>query len=123
MCQIHALQHRKFTKYFRRSNLFEAATSVQNNRCLICGVQTELVVDHDHKTMAFRGLLCRPHNSAIAWFSENPQYLKNAAEYLEVFTEDVWRLVAFHNWKTQSIFDSENRLARASAMLERLHYD
>ena len=123
MCQIHAKQQMQFTYYFRRSHRLEIATALQNNRCLICGVETQLVVDHDHKTMAFRGLLSRPHNSAISWFSENPQYLKNAAEYLEVFTQDVWRLVAFHNGKTQSMFDSENRLARATAMLERLHND
>jgi hypothetical protein len=113
----------RFTYDFRRSDRLEIARTVQHNRCLICGAQTQLVVDHDHSTMAFRGLLCRIHNSGLAWFSENPQYLKNAAEYLEVFTEDVWRLLAFNNGSSQSMFDPDNRLSRALTIIERLHHD
>ena len=123
LCPTHARQQRRFLRAFKSSDRLQTAKDIQNNRCLICGQQTQLVVDHDHENMTFRGLLCSVHNWAIGMFADDPQHLKNAAEYLEVFGEDVWRMVAFHNWKTQTMWDSDNRLARALAMLERLHND
>jgi hypothetical protein len=36
--------------------------------CEICGARKMLMFDHDHKTGAFRGWLCRPCNSRLGWF-------------------------------------------------------
>lgn len=40
-------------------------------------------IDHDHITGKFRGLLCSPCNIALGCFRENPDTLRNAANYLE----------------------------------------
>lgn len=56
----------------------------QNNKCAICGrnPETYLAVDHCHKTHQIRGLLCRPCNSAIGLFNEDPVRIQNALNYL-----------------------------------------
>jgi hypothetical protein len=42
-----------------------------------------LTIDHDHKTGAFRGLLCEACNRAIGFMSDDPARLRAAADYLE----------------------------------------
>ncbi|MBA3357418.1 MAG: hypothetical protein H0U18_16060 [Pyrinomonadaceae bacterium] len=42
-----------------------------------------LMVDHDHKTWAIRGLLCCRCNSVIGYAKDNPETLRNAISYLE----------------------------------------
>jgi len=62
--------------------LFEA----QQGRCAICGGtrRQRLSVDHDHKTGQVRGLLCRMCNGRLLTSArDNPQTLRNAADYLE----------------------------------------
>ncbi|MGK2948022.1 MAG: endonuclease domain-containing protein, partial [Acidimicrobiales bacterium] len=41
-----------------------------------------LVVDHDHRTGAVRGLLCGPCNRAIGLLRDSPVVCRLAAEYL-----------------------------------------
>lgn len=63
----------------------------QDGRCAICREQPDgvgktgkvLHVDHDHKTGAVRGLLCRDCNPALGAFRDSPELLRRAAEYLE----------------------------------------
>lgn len=52
--------------------------------CKICGRVPEktLHLDHCHKTMKVRGLLCRPCNKALGFFEDDIERLKNAVEYL-----------------------------------------
>lgn len=56
------------------------------NRCGICkrppGPKRRLDVDHDHRTMKIRGLLCHRCNRGLAWFSDDPVRLIQAASYL-----------------------------------------
>ena len=62
--------------------LFEA----QNGRCAICnGTRRQrLSVDHCHKTGRVRGLLCRMCNGRLLTSArDNPEVLRNAANYLE----------------------------------------
>lgn len=65
----------------------------QNGVCGICGNKetrtnkrtneiTCLVVDHNHKTNQFRGLLCNRCNVAIGMFSDNTQIFKRAIRYI-----------------------------------------
>ena len=74
-------------RWFMRRVRFEYAELLQQQggKCAICKVDNEtsrLSIDHNHKTLAIRGLLCHECNSGIAYFDENPQYLIRAAIYL-----------------------------------------
>lgn len=66
----------------------------QKGRCRICNVKGDvkevgynskvsLVIDHNHKTGAVRGLLCGPCNLGLGQFRDSTEYLMNAKEYLE----------------------------------------
>jgi len=76
-------QHRWF---LRRVELDRAELlQLQDGKCAICKVDAEtscLSIDHNHKTLEIRGLLCADCNSGIAYFDDNPQYLIRAAIYL-----------------------------------------
>jgi hypothetical protein len=57
--------------------------------CDICGRSGsekwpyKLWVDHDHSTKKIRGMLCASCNRALGYFRDNPNFCRNAAEYLE----------------------------------------
>lgn len=55
----------------------------QEKKCAICNKEVPLCVDHCHKRMVIRGMLCRKCNSAIGLFYENIQSLENAIKYLK----------------------------------------
>jgi hypothetical protein len=59
----------------------------QNNVCAICKKMesrgTRLSVDHDHTTLVVRGLVCKNCNLVLGYAQDNPEYLRNAAHYLE----------------------------------------
>ncbi|MEU6704741.1 endonuclease VII domain-containing protein [Streptomyces wuyuanensis] len=59
----------------------------QNGRCAICleTRQTNLAVDHCHKTEAIRGLLCARCNGQLLarGARDRPEVLRRAADYLE----------------------------------------
>lgn len=54
----------------------------QGYKCKICNKKSPLVLDHDHKTGAFRGLLCSKCNTGLGMFQDNTIILKRATEYL-----------------------------------------
>ena len=64
---------------------YEALLAKQHGICAICGKKPErvLAVDHDHENEYVRGLFCRPCNSAIGLFGDNPETLRAAADYLQ----------------------------------------
>lgn len=59
-----------------------------SGKCAICGKRPmygeALSVDHDHKTKAVRGLLCKPCNLAIGLLKDKVDNCLYAAVYLEV---------------------------------------
>ena len=59
----------------------------QEGKCKICGKKLPdgdyLHIDHDKETGEIRGLLCRDCNLGLGNFRDNPESLRNAAEYLE----------------------------------------
>lgn len=70
---------------------FAALLAAHDGFCGIC--RTELndatnkpVLDHDHTTGAVRGFLCNHCNAGIGWFKENAQSLRDAAVYLEQYS-------------------------------------
>jgi hypothetical protein len=58
-----------------------------NNSCPIC--QEPFIktphVDHDHITGKIRSLLCDSCNKGLGFFKDDPQILRDAADYLEKF--------------------------------------
>lgn len=64
---------------------FAALEVAQNFRCAICNetVNGNLHVDHDHKTLAIRGLLCRKCNTSIGMLADDPVRIRAAADYVE----------------------------------------
>jgi hypothetical protein len=56
----------------------------QDYACAICKKEPEaLCVDHDKITGEIRGLLCTQCNLGIGFLDHNPEWLRNAAEYVE----------------------------------------
>lgn len=57
----------------------------QSNKCAICFQEAKLYVDHDHETGQLRSLLCSTCNSGIGFLKENPDILRQAAAYIEIW--------------------------------------
>ena len=86
-CCSGCLQRRALYKkcYSRKmANTLLEMFADQEKRCAICGKLCErLAVDHDHKSMKIRGLLCYSCNTGLGNFYDNPVSLRAAADYLE----------------------------------------
>ncbi len=68
--------------------LYTELLNLQNGGCAICGKtarenRKNLAVDHDHKTMKVRGLLCNRCNLGIGYLEDKADVLKSAARYIE----------------------------------------
>jgi len=50
--------------------------------CESCGKAGPVVMDHNHKTGKFRGLLCHQCNVGIGFFKDEPKLLLAAINYL-----------------------------------------
>lgn len=61
----------------------ENTTVAQGGRCAICKRHVKLVVDHDHVTGKFRGMLCNKCNKGLGLFEDSIQFLVMAQMYLE----------------------------------------
>lgn len=61
---------------------FEKLSQEQNYKCRGCDQEKPLVVDHCHKTLEIRGLLCVSCNHALGNVRDNPETLLNLARYL-----------------------------------------
>lgn len=62
--------------------------SKQNNACAICERETDLRVDHCHKSLTVRGLLCHKCNVGLGLFNDDFNLLKKAMLYLEKMLYD-----------------------------------
>jgi hypothetical protein len=51
--------------------------------CEICGSTDDLVYDHDHDTLKFRGILCNRCNRGLGLLGDTYEALQKAAEYLK----------------------------------------
>lgn len=78
-------------KYGLTEAAVEAMRVAQNNRCSICVGEFSakprgklcVCIDHDHDTGAVRALLCVACNGALGQFSDSPDIIRRALQYLE----------------------------------------
>lgn len=89
---IYRADKRRLQNYGVTLEEFERMFNEQGGVCVICGRPERrtykgklraLCVEHNHETMAVRGLACADCNTAIALMSEDPDRLRAAADYLE----------------------------------------
>ena len=67
---------------------FDAQLERQSGQCAICGWEKKpehrpMNVDHDHKTLRLRGILCFFCNKFVVSSRMTPARLRAAADYLE----------------------------------------
>lgn len=84
-----SLEHQKLRRDAHKDGTYERLLEEQEGRCAICGrpepEDRRLDVDHDHRTMEIRGLLCRGCNMRLRK-GMTPKWLRGAAQYLERHT-------------------------------------
>lgn len=79
-----ASQHRAVVRKHRP--LYDELLAYQGGGCALCGKPPKEArrhpMDHDHKTMELRGILCDFHNRILTgrW---TPELLRAAADYLD----------------------------------------
>lgn len=61
---------------------WDAMLIKQGGHCALCDRTDDLHVDHCHETKAFRGLLCRSHNTALGILGDRREGLLRALEYV-----------------------------------------
>ncbi len=67
---------------------YDELLRAQDGKCAICEKNTEeegisLAVDHDHKTLEIRGLLCRYCNHRVIGRHRDGPLLRKMADYVE----------------------------------------
>jgi hypothetical protein len=70
---------------------YEAMLARQEGRCLICRVKPKshsLNIDHDHKTLRVRGLLCVRCNRGLGRFEWRLDILQQLIQYAQAIVED-----------------------------------
>lgn len=84
-----ARRRSKIKSYGLSPEQFEQMLAQQSGRCAICKTDKPTVkiggsfrIDHCHSTGKVRGLLCMKCNSGLGMFSDSPEVLIAAAEYL-----------------------------------------
>lgn len=83
VCGSTKLQYYRSSPRPRCLNSFKKPKKAANGICEICGLNTKLVYDHDHKTGKFRGWLCALCNSGIGFLKESKAILESSIKYLE----------------------------------------
>jgi hypothetical protein len=67
---------------------FDSLLASQGGTCAVCKTAEPRgngwCIDHCHQAGDVRGILCNNCNTAIGLFSDNPDHLRAAAEYIEV---------------------------------------
>jgi hypothetical protein len=73
---------RLLSSYGINSEMKNTYANIINNKCEICADELPLVVDHNHQTGEFRGLLCSKCNRGLGHFNDNKELLQSALAYI-----------------------------------------
>jgi hypothetical protein len=76
------LQRVRIRKYGISLEELRGLEQEADGKCMICRRKRPLVLDHNHKTDEWRGLICRKCNAAIGFLDDNPKLVVKAARYL-----------------------------------------
>ena len=89
LCKACHKEGTRNTDYIRKFGItledYNKMFADQEGKCGICGkhqLDKNLSVDHDHKTMEVRGLLCQPCNLGLGKLGDNIEGVENALNYL-----------------------------------------
>jgi len=75
--------YQRARKYGLSEDHFRVLLESQDYKCAICHTpDRSLVVDHNHKTGAVRGLLCSNCNTGIGLLQDSPEIMRAAEGYL-----------------------------------------
>lgn len=82
------LRRRNRQRKANRYNIsIEQVVAAENAEgCEVCGSIESLVIDHDHSSGQYRGVLCDLCNKALGQARDNPEILRDLASYLENFS-------------------------------------
>ncbi len=81
-------RERRLKRYFNLTiKEYDTLVSFQHGACAICSYRPgpgnkRLSGDHSHRTGLLRGALCMHCNKVLAWFQDNAERFRRAAEYL-----------------------------------------
>lgn len=85
LSQAASARHQRVRTAARRDGTYDALLEAQGGVCAICAAlphpDRQFDLDHDHKTGAIRGLLCRGCNMRLRK-DHKPEWLEAAADYL-----------------------------------------
>jgi uncharacterized protein YbaR (Trm112 family) len=79
---IQQAPYRRQAKYGLSPEQYEAAVEKHDGRCPICSEPAKLVIDHDHKTGAFRDIICDRCNRLLGVADDSVNLLHAAISYL-----------------------------------------
>lgn len=85
-----AAAHGRKARYGLAGEEFQQMLEAQGGKCAVCGTSEwggakgTPHVDHDHTTGTVRGLLCNHCNLALGHAKDNPNLLREMANYLEM---------------------------------------
>lgn len=76
---------RRATRYGLTVTELRNMLTEANNTCEICGrvPETYVVVDHCHKSLKVRGILCGPCNQSLGLMKENTEWLESMIQYIK----------------------------------------
>lgn len=82
----------------------------QDFRCFLCVRDVPLCIDHNHFTQIVRKLICGDCNRGLGGFSDNPQLLRNAADYCETYGISTTRVTPVRAGRSVGLYDEERRV-------------
>ena len=78
-----AIASQRKSRYGITAEDYNTLSKLQNGKCAICKIADLKDIDHCHLSNKVRGLLCHPCNLLLGNAKDNPEILRNAADYLE----------------------------------------